>query len=196
MTPHRGYRWMARASSLLLLVSTMVMASMAFADAGRSTLALAHFDFRDTSGEVHDQSAEHEARLTALNELLHAGLAANPEITLIDLTCEMERCTHRRPGLATVTGQAKAAGAQYLLIGEIHKVSTLIGRGRLAVVDLHDNTFACEQLLSYRGDTDEAWQRMAQYTLRYIEESCLPVLGAAPSTPPRPVSGTVEYSSR
>nr|WP_163502111.1 DUF2380 domain-containing protein [Halomonas socia] len=179
MTPHSGYRWIACGSSLLLLASTMVMASMVFADTGKPALALAHFDFRDTSGEVHDQSAEHEARLTSLNETLHAGLAGNPEVALVDLTCEMERCTHRSPGLAALAGQAKAAGAQYLLIGEIHKVSTLIGRGDLAVLDLNDNnTFACEQRLSYRGDSDEAWQRMAQYTLRHIEESCLPLLGA------------------
>ncbi|MBD3896486.1 DUF2380 domain-containing protein [Halomonas sp. ML-15] len=179
MAPHNGYRWTARGRSLLLLACTLVMASMVLADTGKSTLALAHFDFRDTSGELHDQSAEHEARLTSLNELLYAGLAGNPEITLVELSCEMERCTHRSPGLAVLAGQAQAAGAQYLLVGEIHKVSTLIGRGRLAVLDLDDNnTFACEQLLSYRGDSDEAWQRMAQYTLRLIEESCLPLLGA------------------
>nr|WP_198034499.1 DUF2380 domain-containing protein [Halomonas sp. 1513] len=180
MTPQNGYCWMARASSLLLLVSTMLMASMVVADSGKATLALAHFDFRDTSGEVEDQSAAHEARLTSLNETLHAGLAGNPEVTLVDLTCEMERCTHRSPGLDALAGQAKAIGAQYLLIGEIHKVSTLIGSGNLAVLDLNDNnTFACEQRLSYRGDSDEAWQRMAQYTLRHIEESCLPLLGAS-----------------
>ena len=180
MTPHSGYRWMARASSLLLLVSTMVMASIAFADTGKATLALAHFDFRDTSCEVEDQSAEHQARLTSLNETLYAGLAGNPGITLADLTCEMERCTHRSPGLDALAGQARAAGAQYLLIGEVHKVSTLIGRANLAVLDLEDsNTLACEQRLSYRGDSDEAWQRMAQYALRDIEESCLPLLGAS-----------------
>ena len=133
MTPHRGYRWMACGSHFLLVVSTMVMASMAFADTDKSALALAHFDFRDTSGEVDDQSAAHEARLTSLNETLHAGLAGNSGITLVDLSCEMERCTHRSPGLSALVGQAKANGAQYLLIGEIHKVSTLIGRGRLAV---------------------------------------------------------------
>ena len=180
MTPHSGYRWMARGSHFLLLVITMLMASMVLADTGKAPLALAHFDFRDTSGEVDDQSAAHEARLTSLNETLHAGLAGNPEITLVDLTCEMERCTHRSPGLDALVGQAMASGAQYLLIGEVHKVSTLIGRANLAVLDLNDNnTLACEQRLSYRGDSDEAWQRMAQYALRDIEESCLPLLGAS-----------------
>lgn len=179
MTSQNGYRWIVRGMSFLLLVSTIVMASMVIADTEKSTLALAQFDFQDTSGEDHDQSAAHEARLTSLNETLHGGLAGNPEITLIGLTCEEERCTHRTPGLAALVSQAKTAGAQYLLIGEVHKVSTLIGRVRLAVLDLNDNNkFACEQLLSYRGDTDEAWQRMAQYTLRHIEENCIPLPGA------------------
>ncbi|WP_104203894.1 DUF2380 domain-containing protein [Billgrantia saliphila] len=175
MTPQDVYRWIARGMSFLLLTSTIATASTLFADTEKMTLALAQFDFQDTSGEVQDQSAEHEARLKSLNETLHSGLAGNQEITLVGLTCEVERCTHRTPGLAALTRQAKTAGAQYLLIGEIHKVSTLIGRVRLAMLDLNDNnTFACEQLLSYRGDTDEAWQRMAQYTLRHIEESCIP----------------------
>lgn len=169
------YRRIARRMSFLLLTSTMAMVSTVFADTEKMTLALAQFDFQDTSGEDQDQSAEHEARLRSLNETLYSGLAGNQEIAFVHLTCEMERCTHRIPGLAVLTRQAKTAGAQYLLVGEIHKVSTLIGRVRLAVLDLNDdNKFACEQLLSYRGDTDEAWQRMAQYTLRHIEESCIP----------------------
>ncbi|WP_181872902.1 DUF2380 domain-containing protein [Billgrantia montanilacus] len=176
MTPQDVYRRIARGVSFLLLTSTIAMASTIFADTAKSTLALAQFDFQDTSGEDQDQSAEHEARLKSLNETLHGGLAENKEISLVGLTCEVERCTHRTPGLAVLTRQAKAAGAQYLLVGEVHKVSTLIGRVRLAVLDLNDNNkFACEQLLSYRGDTDEAWQRMAQYTLRHIEESCIPL---------------------
>ncbi len=174
MTPQDIYRGIARGMPFLLLASTIAMASTTSADT--ETLALAQFDFQDTSGEVHDQSAEHEARLKSLNETLHGGLARNREIALVRLTCGGERCTHRTPGLAVLTRQARTAGAQYLLVGEVHKVSTLIGRVRLAILDLDDNnTFACEQLLSYRGDTDEAWQRMAQYTLRHIEENCLPL---------------------
>ncbi|NIC05658.1 DUF2380 domain-containing protein [Billgrantia bachuensis] len=175
MTPQDKYRRIARGVSFLLLTSTIAMASSIIADTEKTTLALAQFDFQDTSGEVRDQSAEYEARLKSLNETLYGGLAGNQEITFVGLTCEMERCTHRTPGLAALTRQAKTAGARYLLVGEVHKVSTLIGRVRLAVLDLNDNNkFACERLLSYRGDTDEAWQRMAQYTLRHIEESCIP----------------------
>ncbi|MCC5882107.1 MAG: DUF2380 domain-containing protein [Halomonas sp.] len=177
MTPRDVYRWIVRGMAFLFLASTMAMVSTIFADTEKSTLALAQFDFQDTSGEDQDQGAEHAARLKSLNETLHGGLAENQAISLVVLTCEVERCTHQAPGLAVLTRQAKAAGARYLLIGEVHKVSTLIGRVRLAVLDLNDdNRFTCEQLLSYRGDTDEAWQRMAQYTLRYIEESCLPLL--------------------
>ncbi|UYG03025.1 DUF3280 domain-containing protein [Halomonas sp. LR3S48] len=175
MAPQNVYRRITRGMPLLLLAGTMAMAATIVADTEKSTLALAQFDFQDTSGEVQDQSAEHAARLRSLNETLHDGLAGNPEITLVGLECEGERCTHRTPGLAVLTRQAKTAGARYLLVGEVHKVSTLIGRVRLAVLDLNDNNkFACEQLLSYRGDSDEAWQRMAQYTLRHIEESCIP----------------------
>ncbi|MFD1914395.1 DUF2380 domain-containing protein [Halodurantibacterium flavum] len=129
-------------------------------------LAVAEFAFRDTSGELRDQRAEHAERLAAFAATLRAGTGAVP------LDCDLP-CSPADPGPAALTRAAEAAGADLLLIGEFHKVSTLIGWIRIAVLELPGGGTRCERLLSYRGDTDEAWQRAAEFTLRDLGRYCL-----------------------
>ncbi|HEU0221358.1 MAG TPA: DUF2380 domain-containing protein [Paracoccaceae bacterium] len=137
-------------------------------------LALAGFDFRDTSGEVRDQTAEHAARLRGFDATLREGLAAQAGLALVALPCEAARCTARDPGLPVLAAQAEAAGVRFLVFGEVHKMSTLIGWVKFAMLDLQANKPACDRFLSYRGDTDEAWRRAADVTLRNIVDKCLP----------------------
>ncbi|TIP38088.1 DUF2380 domain-containing protein [Mesorhizobium sp.] len=92
------------------------------------TLAIADFEFRDTSGEVRDQTAEHEARLKAFDVALQGGLSGNQKIDLVALPCQAERCTIKDPGFVDLTKRARTASAKYLLIGQVHKMSTLVGR--------------------------------------------------------------------
>ncbi len=66
------------------------------------------------------------------------------------------------------------AGATLLLVGEVHKTSTLVGWMKFAVLDLRRRTATCDRLLTYRGDTDEAWHRAAQFAVRDIERNCIP----------------------
>ena len=138
------------------------------------TLAAANFDFRDTSDEVRDQTAEHEARLKAFEVTLRDGLSGNRKIELKALTCQAEQCSAQAPGLVALAAQAKTAGVRYLLFGDIHKVSTLIGRVKFAVVDLQDDKPVCDRYMTYRGDTDEAWQHAAKFTVRDIAQNCFP----------------------
>ncbi|MER9328559.1 DUF2380 domain-containing protein [Mesorhizobium sp. M0488] len=134
----------------------MALASGAPADAAElSTLAVAGFSFKDTSGEVRDQTAEHAARLKAFGAVLHDDLSASPKIDLVALPCEADRCGD----LGSIATQARAASAKYLLVGEVHKMSTLIGWVKFVVLDLSENKPVCDRYLTYRGDTDEAWRR-------------------------------------
>ena len=168
-------RSFAHGRFFLLLAGAGAMASSALADAGGPpALAAANFVFRDTSGEVRDQSAEHEARLKAFNAALRNGFLNNPQVDLVALTCRAAPCTAIDPGLDALSTQARAAGARHLLFGEVHKMSTLVGWVRFAVLDLHTDAPVCDRFLSYRGDTDEAWQHAANATLRDIETNCLP----------------------
>ncbi|WP_158259808.1 DUF2380 domain-containing protein [Phyllobacterium phragmitis] len=157
------------------LVSAGAIASAAFAETGgRPALATTNFDFRDTSGEVRDQTAEHEARLEAFNVTLRNGLSENPKFDLVALTCQTDQCTAKDPGLDVLSARAKTAGARFFLFGEIHKMSTLVGWVKFAVLDLNENKPVCDRFMTYRGDTDEAWQHAAKFTVRDIEKHCFP----------------------
>jgi hypothetical protein len=159
----------------LALFGIGALTSAAFADADRpASLAVANFDFKDTSGEIKDQTAEHNARLAAFGVALQHGLSDNQKIDLVALPCETQQCSVRDPGLADLSTQARTAGARYLLIGQIHKMSTLVGWVKFAVLDLSDNKTVCDRYLTYRGDTDEAWRRAAEFTTRDIGEHCIP----------------------
>ena len=158
----------------LALIGLGALASAALADNRAASLAVANFDFKDTSGEIRDQTAEHDARLKAFGAALQHGLSDNQKINLVALPCQAEQCTVRDPGLADLSTQARTAGARYLLIGQVHKMSTLVGWVKFAVLDLSDNKTVCDRYLTYRGDTDEAWRRAAEFTTRDIGEHCIP----------------------
>ncbi|RWP06048.1 DUF2380 domain-containing protein [Mesorhizobium sp.] len=157
----------------LILMGAGLLAPAAFADVVEpATLAVADFEFRDTSGEVRDQTAEHEARLKAFDVALQDGLSE--KIKLVALPCQAEQCTIKDPGLVDLSKQAKTASAKYLLIGQVHKMSTLVGWVKFAVLDLSNNKPVCDRYLTYRGDTDEAWRRAAEFTARDVEKHCIP----------------------
>ncbi len=162
---------LSRYGKLAALAAAIAAAFAATADAAEpSTLAVASFNFRDTSGEVRDQTAEHAARLKAFGAVLRDDLSASPKIDLVALPCEAGRCGD----IGAIATQAKAASAKYLLVGEVHKMSTLVGWVKFAVLDLSQNKPVCDRYLTYRGDTDEAWRRAAAFTARDVDKYCMP----------------------
>jgi hypothetical protein len=160
-----------RYSRLAALAGALALAFAATANAAEpSALAVASFAFKDTSGEVRDQTAEHAARLKAFGAVLQDDLSASSKIELVALPCEAGRCGD----LGAIATQAKAASARYLLVGEVHKMSTLVGWVKFAVLDLSENKPLCDRYLTYRGDTDEAWRRAAAFTARDVGKYCMP----------------------
>ena len=139
-----------------------------------TVLAISNFAFIDTSGEIRDQRFEHARRLTALGATLVDALSTSERISIVPLACQGGECTATAAGMEALSLEARRAGAQYLLIGEVRKMSTLIGGLKFAVLDLATNRPTCDRFLSYRGDTDEAWQRAASYAASEIEKHCLP----------------------
>ena len=63
---------------------------------------------------------------------------------------------------------ARAAGARFLLYGGIQKMSTLIQHSKVQVVDLQTNKLVFDRLISFRGDTDESWQRAERFLVREL----------------------------
>ena len=173
----RRARWRSVPTRALgsFVAAAVAMAWVAPATAdGPPVMAVVEFDFRDTSGEPSDQEAEHDARLRAFALALRDGFSSRSDVAVAALPCEPERCSPVRSGLATLMAEARAADAGYLLLGEVHKMSTLVGWVRLAVVEVGQPQPLCERVLSYRGDTDAAWQRAAVHTIREVERHCLP----------------------
>lgn len=171
----RGPRGLCSTCLAPLLAATLTtMFSLAASATEPSGLAVASFDFRDTSGEVRDQKAEHTARLSSFNTILRDDLSRRDTVRLVPLTCEGAQCTASEQGLAALAAQARTGRAKYLLVGEIHKMSTLVGWVKFAVLDLETERPTCDRFLTYRGDTDEAWERAAAYAAREVEKHCLP----------------------
>ena len=52
-----------------------------------------------------------------------------------------------------------AAGADFVLVGGIHKMSTLVQWAKAEVIDLRSGQIGLDKLFTCRGDTDQAWRR-------------------------------------
>ncbi len=159
--------------SMAALLALMALLGPAAHAQAPAPLAIAAFDFRDTSGEPRDQTAEHAARLKLFDTSLRERLAGQAQLRIVPLTCRAEPCSARNNGVETLIAHAEKAQARFLLIGEFHKISTLIGTVKLAMYDLAERKVACDRSFSYRGDTDEAFERAARFAARDIGEYCL-----------------------
>ena len=137
------------------------------------TVATAGFDFVDTSGEMRDQTAEHDQRLQALDRTILDSLAAEKNLRTVPLDC-VDKCTVESAGVEALSRRAVEAGASHLLVGQVRKMSTLVGGVKFAVIDLDTNRPTCDRFLSYRGDTDEAWSRAAAFAAQDVARHCLP----------------------
>ena len=65
---------------------------------------------------------------------------------------------------------AQNSGARFLVYGGIHKQSTLVQWALVHVVDLKKDKLVLERTLSFRGDTDEAFRRAADFIVDYLKK--------------------------
>jgi hypothetical protein len=144
------------------------------APAGAADLiAVPDLDFADSSGEVGDQAEDHAARLVRFTEALRAELVASGAAEVVLPACA-EPCSPAQTPFATMAEASRSAGAERLLVGNVHKISTLIGSVKLTLIDLPGDRVLCTRVLSYRGDTDEAWDRAARFAAEDVVRHCLP----------------------
>jgi hypothetical protein len=129
-------------------------------------IAVADFDYFDTSGEPADQQAQHQARLQALASAIRADLERDGRYRVVTLACPQTRCTAAELAPADLIEKARAAGANRLLYGGIQKMSTLIQNAKVQVVDIKQNRLRFDRLITFRGDTDESWQRAERFIVK------------------------------
>ena len=129
-------------------------------------IAVADFDYFDTSGEPTNQRAEHQARLQAFADAIRADLERDGRYRVVALSCPKTRCAAAELAPAELLEKARAAGANRLLYGGIQKMSTLIQNAKVQVVDIGENKLRFDRLVTFRGDTDESWQRAERFIVK------------------------------
>jgi hypothetical protein len=148
---------------LLAVIGVLVGARSALAETGPAPigLAIADFSFLDTSGEPTDQAAAHQRRLTDFMAALRRDLAADGRFRLV-LAAKADETPE------SVVARAKAAGASLLVVGGIHKQSTLVQWAKVEAVDLAADRSVLSKLFTFRGDSDEAWMRAETFVVREL----------------------------
>ena len=150
-----------RLFALLFLIagSGIAQAEPTEAVGQRVRLAIADFVYVDTSGEQLDQNAAHQRRLKAFMDALRQDFTTSDRFHLIAVPCGPTACNSESTPSADLIRAAVEAGAKMLVIGGVHKQSTLIQWAKVQVFDIDAKQFVFDKLFTFRGDTDEAWRR-------------------------------------
>ena len=130
---------------------------------------VADFSYFDTSGEARDQTADHAARLKAFNEKIRTDLAEAKTYNLVSLSCQ-GTCPPADTSLPGLVKEARRAGADVVIFGAIHKESTLVQWAKVTVVDVRTERVIADRLVTFRGDSGEAWSRAESFIARELVE--------------------------
>jgi Protein of unknown function (DUF2380) len=131
-------------------------------------MAVAEIQYVDTSGEPTDQSADHFRRLRDFEASLRTDLGGSGKIKIVPLDCPANACSVGDLEASQLLGKAQAAGAAYLLVGSIHKQSTLIQWAKFDLIDVKTRNVAFNRLVTFRGDNDKAWTHAESFVVREI----------------------------
>ena len=126
-------------------------------------LAVAEIQYVDTSGEVVDQSAEHLRRLREFEASLRRDLVKSGKMRDVGLDCPPNACSVGDIEVDRLMGKAQAAGASHLLIGAVHKLSTLVQQAKFDVIDVKSRKVVFDRYVTFRGDNDMAWRRAESF---------------------------------
>jgi hypothetical protein len=133
-----------------------------------AALAVAEIQYIDTSGEVIDQGADHIRRLREFEASLRTDLAASGKVRNVVLDCPPNACSVGDIDADQLLGKAQSAGAGYLLISSFHKMSTLVQWAKFDIVDVKTRNVVFNRLVTFRGDSDQAWRHAESFVVREI----------------------------
>ncbi len=148
--------------------------SVAYAANADDALAVSvdDFKYRDTSNEPTDQTAVHEKRLRAFMTALRDDVAADRRFEFVPSSCG-PNCPTDGPALRDRLRAASQAGAQILIIGGIHKMSTLVQLAQTVAIDTTSQRVVFRKYFQFRGDNDEAWQRAERFVSEEVRDRVL-----------------------
>ncbi|MBP0580576.1 DUF2380 domain-containing protein [Labrys sp. LIt4] len=155
-------------TALVLLAMAAALPSHGRAgEAGKALLALP-FGYLDTSGEASDQKEAHADRLKAMSTRLTDRLQAGGSYRIVPATPGIIACASNDQDC--LLGEARKAGADLILTGAVHKTSTLISAIWVGVFDAKDGKRTFFRQISFRGDTNEAWQHATDFVAGQLQE--------------------------
>ena len=102
-------------------------------------VAVLDFAYSDTAGEAQDMTTELQKWLEALAAGLRKSFERTGAYRVVTPVCHPEPCEVGRTPLDQLEGAAKEAGALLLVMGGVHKESTLLQWAKVLAVNLvHD----------------------------------------------------------
>lgn len=165
----------SRARSRMFAAATLALgcAWMATGNAAHaaSTVAMLPIKLLDTSAEPADQAKDHTRRLEVFGnrlatDLTKAGVYNVVEVTASDIKkeCPVEdtKC---------LLSAARQRGAGLMLIGVVHKSSSLIMQMFARLYDVKSEKEVFAQDLNFRGDNDESWRRAEAFLIEQFERA-------------------------
>jgi hypothetical protein len=164
---------MGEAARLLVAATVLGGAAIAVAspavaaDVAPVPIAVLDLAYLDTSGEPRDQTQEHATRIRRFSDALRSDLARGGKFRLVTPTCGAAPCSASSEP-SELIARAREAGAKLLLIGGVHKQSTLIQWAKVQAVDVEAGRPVLDKLYTFRGDTDEAWERAEAFVAREL----------------------------
>ena len=152
---------MKTGTTAIVLALIVVLARPAWA--APVSVAVADFDYTDSSGEVTDQRAAHAERLRCLKTAIIDDLKKSPRFAASPLACSAAPCSADKLDQSGIVAAAKAQNARYVIFGGVRKMSTLTQWGEVGVMDTATGKAALSRTVTFRGDSDEAWRHAADY---------------------------------
>jgi hypothetical protein len=158
---------------LLLGAIAALLLSPARVSAAGAAVAVADFDYSDTSGEATDQTAEHGARMAIFAALLRENVAQH-DYRVVRPTCPQPTCTAVSMAPGDLVAAARRDGARYLVYGGIRKMSTLVQWGEVQLFDVEREQLVMRRTVTFRGDTDTAFRRAADFVGATVTDAIKP----------------------
>jgi hypothetical protein len=161
-------------TTILLIALGLILASGLRSQATEPiTIGVAEIDYHDSSGELRDQQAAHAERAKRFAETLRQDLGTGGKYKIVALDCGKDACSVASQIPEDLIAAAKKAGAQLLVYGGVHKMSTLVQNMKAQAVDVDTDRLVFERLITFRGDDDESWQRAEQFLAQELLEQPL-----------------------
>ena len=139
------YALAERARLVLVILFTATVLSLTGGGALAAepvTVAVADFDYSDTSGEIKDQVDAHRARVVAFGQLLRDSFQSEGKYRVVGLDCPDGGCTAASMRSDDFLAHGRRSGARLVVYSGIRKMSTLVQWVEVQVLDLQRNELA------------------------------------------------------